>query len=151
MLSIILPTQNEMRSGLLESILACLVQVDDAEIIVVDGGSDDGTLELLSKYELELITEPGTSRAAKLNAGIAAASGDMIFLHHPRSPKASSRSRIWAKTSPESGVGLLTSLIMTTHCCDSRPGIQIGYAVTALGFSTLITASFSIVNSRMKG
>ena len=85
MLSIILPTQNEMRSGLLESILACLVQVDDAEIIVVDGGSDDGTLELLSKYELELITEPGTSRAAKLNAGIAAASGDMIFLHHPRS------------------------------------------------------------------
>ena len=85
MLSIILPTQNEMRSGMLESILASLAQLDDAEIIFVDGGSDDGTLELLSKYESKLIIEPGTSRAAKLNAGIAAASGDMIFLHHPRS------------------------------------------------------------------
>lgn len=85
MLSIILPTLNEMRSGLLERIMSSLTQLVDAEIIVVDGGSDDGTLELLSKYDLKLITEQGASRAAKLNAGIAAASGDMIFLHHPRS------------------------------------------------------------------
>lgn len=85
MLSIILPTQNEMRTGLLESILSSLATVDDAEIIAVDGGSEDGTLELLSKFDLKLLVEPGASRAAKLNAGIAAASGDMIFLHHPRS------------------------------------------------------------------
>ena len=85
MLSIILPTQNEMRTGMLESILASLAEVGDAEIIAVDGGSDDGTLELLSKFEMKLLAEPGASRAAKLNAGITAASGDMIFLHHPRS------------------------------------------------------------------
>lgn len=85
MLSIILPTQNEMRSGLLNPIMSSLAQVVDAEVIVVDGDSDDGTLELLSNFDLKLIAAPGASRAAKLNAGIAAASGDMIFLHHPRS------------------------------------------------------------------
>ena len=85
MLSIVLPTHNEMRSGLLEPILESLAQLQDAEVIAVDGASSDGTLEKLQDSGFQVLSEAGASRAARLNAGIAAASGDIIFLHHPRS------------------------------------------------------------------
>ena len=85
MLSVILPTYNEAQSGYLEPILSILAQLQDAEVIVVDSGSTDGTLELIEKRGFTLFVNEGASRAARLNTGIAAATGETIFLHHPRS------------------------------------------------------------------
>lgn len=49
------------------------------EHIVVDGGSDDETLEILKSYEhLKWISEPDEGQADALNKGILLASGDIV-------------------------------------------------------------------------
>ena len=85
MLSIILPTFNEMRSGYFTSILASLANLEDTEVFVVDGGSEDGTVEKTRQYPYSLISAPNSTRAARLNLGIDESKGDLVFLHHPRS------------------------------------------------------------------
>lgn len=85
MLSIVLPTFNESRTTYLENILASLQQVADAEVILVDGGSSDGTLDKLKASPFTVMELPHSTRAARLNLGIKAANGSCIFLHHPRS------------------------------------------------------------------
>jgi hypothetical protein len=85
MISIVLPTFNELGSGFLKPILENLSQLKDAEIIVVDGGSTDGTLTLLADFSVQLISLENSTRAARLNKGIASSRGELILLHHPRS------------------------------------------------------------------
>lgn len=85
MISVVLPTFNEANSGYLELILQGLSLLDDAEIIVVDGGSTDGTLEMLEGFGVRLYLLEKSSRAARLNEGIANSRGELILLHHPRS------------------------------------------------------------------
>jgi len=77
-LSIIIPTLNE--AGNIELLLGDLAG-SDCEIIVVDGGSSDGTVELVTPLVTHCLHSlPG--RATQLNAGAAAASGDLLlFLH----------------------------------------------------------------------
>ncbi len=55
------------------------------EYIVIDGGSTDGTLEIIKKYEQRIdswISEPDRGIYDALNKGIAAAHGDLIALLH---------------------------------------------------------------------
>lgn len=85
MLSIVLPTFNESRGGYLPRILQNLAKLSDAEVIVVDGGSVDDSLQLIEQSVVKLIQLPNSTRAARLNKGIEASNGEVILLHHPRS------------------------------------------------------------------
>jgi len=79
--SIIVPALDEVRS--IAATLAPLqpLRAEGHEIIVVDGGSRDSTLALATPFaDRAFVARRG--RAAQMNAGAAAASGDVfLFLH----------------------------------------------------------------------
>ena len=80
MISVIIPTLNEASN--LERLLAGLVAQDRAaEIIVVDGGSQDGTQAVANMFAVTLLSAQ-RGRGQQLLAGAEAASGDvLLFLH----------------------------------------------------------------------
>lgn len=85
-LSIIIPTLNEMRHNNIETLLKSIsLQKNTAyETIVVDQSSDDGTVDIAKKYGAIIINTPRpafyTPPGAHRNSGAKAASGD-IFMH----------------------------------------------------------------------
>ena len=52
------------------------------ETIVIDGGSVDGSAELARAIGLRVIASERKGRAAQINAGVAASSGEAIFVIH---------------------------------------------------------------------
>jgi rSAM/selenodomain-associated transferase 2 len=77
--SVIIPTLNE-EPNIVETIAAAR-RAHDCEIIVVDGGSMDRTVELV-RDRVDHLTEGPRGRALQMNAGAAAATGDvLLFLH----------------------------------------------------------------------
>ena len=84
-ISVITATYNarETLPDAIESILA--QNYSDVELVVIDGGSTDGTNELLASYRDRidvLISEPDKGIYDALNKGISHATGDVIgFLH----------------------------------------------------------------------
>lgn len=80
-LSIIIPVLNE--AGVLPGLLDHLapLQAQGAEMIVVDGGSEDGSQQIASGAGVQLVhSERG--RARQMNAGASVAGGDiLLFLH----------------------------------------------------------------------
>jgi rSAM/selenodomain-associated transferase 2 len=77
-LSVIIPTLNEA-AGIAATLRALRREKPD-EVLVVDGGSTDGTPELAAGADHVLSAPPG--RASQMNCGAAAARGDvLLFLH----------------------------------------------------------------------
>ncbi|MEP1870921.1 MAG: glycosyltransferase, partial [Paraglaciecola sp.] len=70
MLTIIIPTLNESKSGYLQKLLDAYKSTAEIEIVCVDGGSLDNTLELIKEAGVRLIETGLASRAARLNVGI---------------------------------------------------------------------------------
>ncbi len=78
-ISVIIPTLNE--AGCLQDTLIALGHAENVEVIVVDGGSCDGTDGLALAAGVRLLRSPA-GRARQMNLGAAAAIGDIyLFLH----------------------------------------------------------------------
>lgn len=82
-LSIILVTRNRARylKRSLDSVLVCVAaEVPEAEVVVVDGASTDGTVELLRSYgeRIRWISEPDSSVGEAFNKGLAMVTGAII-------------------------------------------------------------------------
>ena len=78
-ISIIIPTLNA--ASRLGVTLAAIVAVPGVEVVLVDGGSTDETVDIAQSFGMRvLVAEPG--RAHQMNVGAAAAGGDIfLFLH----------------------------------------------------------------------
>ena len=78
-ISIIVPTLNEARC--LNKTLIKIQQLSPYELIISDGGSNDGTLKIAAKFTQHIIKGPA-GRALQMNAGAQVATGDLLlFLH----------------------------------------------------------------------
>ncbi len=78
--SIIIPVLDEAR--VIGQRLEELAELGAHETLVVDGGSCDGTLEVVAGYPSVRCLTAARGRALQMNAGAAAATGDvLVFLH----------------------------------------------------------------------
>lgn len=81
MISIVIPVYNESRA-LPVTLSRVLKQQGAFEVIVVDGGSDDRTPQLVLAEPRARLLTASKGRASQMNAGAAAASGEwLLFLH----------------------------------------------------------------------
>ncbi len=78
-ISIIIPVLNEANT--IARVISTARNAENVEIIVADGGSSDGTVEIAqNQADIAISTTPG--RARQMNAGAAASTGDiLLFLH----------------------------------------------------------------------
>ncbi len=77
--SIIVPTLNEAQG--IEQLLGFLQATVDAEILVVDGGSTDGTPERAAACGVTVVASP-KGRAIQMNMGARAAHSDVLYFLH---------------------------------------------------------------------
>ena len=79
MISIIIPVFNEEK--LIAELLKRMVLFCDVEIVVVDGNSDDSTLEIAKNFKCKVLSSK-RGRASQMNAGANVANGNIfLFLH----------------------------------------------------------------------
>ncbi len=79
-ISIIIPVLNE-QDRIYQSLLQ-LQHNSDIEVIVVDGGSQDKTVQIAQRFGVKVIISSQPGRANQMNDGAVAASGEiLLFLH----------------------------------------------------------------------
>ncbi len=82
-ISVIIPTYNEIATiGRLLDYLLTETSSHNAEIIVVDGQSPDGTLQSIRHYPVMAVTSPNKGRGAQMNHGASVATGDVLYFLH---------------------------------------------------------------------
>lgn len=78
--SFVIPTRNQA-AWLGRCLESCLAQgIPGAEILVIDGQSTDGTVEVLRRYgdRIRWTSEPDSGQAEAVNKGVSRASGEII-------------------------------------------------------------------------
>ncbi|MCB0357665.1 MAG: glycosyltransferase, partial [Bdellovibrionales bacterium] len=83
--AVILPTYNEMNTDFIQKSVPLLTSFPHLHVIAVDKGSQDGTLEWLKQFKVQILHSDAQMRAQRLNQGILASTSEWILLHHPRS------------------------------------------------------------------
>lgn len=78
-ISVVVPARNEAEN--LPPVLERLGEAAGVEIIVVDGGSTDGTAEVARQHSARVLTSP-PGRARQMNAGADAATGSILLFCH---------------------------------------------------------------------
>ena len=78
--SILVPTYRE--ASTISALLHNLTELGADEIIVIDGGSLDGTSEIASRFPGARLIHAERGRAVQMNAGVLTSRGDvLLFLH----------------------------------------------------------------------
>lgn len=81
MLSVVIPTLNE-EAALPATLASVCRSAPGCEVVVVDGGSQDRTLQVAREAPGVRVITAEQGRGSQMNAGAAAASGDaLLFLH----------------------------------------------------------------------
>lgn len=83
LISVVIPTYNS--EDFLEETLLSVINQDykDKEILVIDGGSSDGTVDIIRKYEKDIrywVSEKDKGQFDAMNKGISLAKGEVIGL-----------------------------------------------------------------------
>jgi len=80
-ISVIIPTLNEAYT-LDSSLQNLFAQPGEFEIVIADGGSSDGTMEILNDFPAVKLIRSGGGRARQMNEGAREARGEiLLFLH----------------------------------------------------------------------
>src|SRR5260221_11481648 len=82
--SVIIPVLDEARAlpSTLADLERAIERFGDTEVIAVDGGSRDASRAILAEHPHVRVLEAPRGRASQMNAGAAAAHGDvLLFLH----------------------------------------------------------------------
>lgn len=99
-ISIVIPVLNEAHQ--LPNILS--IQATDIEVIVVDGGSQDKTVEIAQSFGAKVLhSDPG--RATQMNTGAAIATGEILLFLHADTRLPKGFDRMIRKTLPSAIAG----------------------------------------------
>lgn len=79
-ISIIIPALNEEDS--IRATIEALAVFDNAEIILVDGGSTDATCSIAKDYDVKILQSPQRGRGAQLQFGAGQAKGEILWFVH---------------------------------------------------------------------
>ncbi len=81
-LAVILPARNE-EENLPATLRSLLSQTQPANrLVVVDGGSEDGTVGLARSFGVEVLTVPGRGRGGQIAAGVLQAREELMLVAH---------------------------------------------------------------------
>lgn len=129
--SVIIPSYNHA-SFLLRAVNSVLAQsYDDIELIVIDDGSSDSSLEVLSKIKdkrLKIFDQENQGAHATINRGMTLASGDYIAILNSDDayhPERIAKALDFFAGNPE--VGLVTTWIEIVDKCEKTIGVKQGW------------------------
>jgi len=135
MVSVILPARNEgtrIRSCL-SALAASTYPADRLEILVVDGESEDNTVEIAQEFQrkglpVRILTNRQRNYGAALNRGIESARGEMIVLVDGRNRCPPDYIRKCVETSLETGADNVGGVIL--HVAENPAQLAVGLAMS---------------------